>query len=227
MYENACIFSAIKDTRVQSAKITIAVKECTTQHDSGEPIMQFLNPTLRSACPMLHHSDRFADPLAQETKDHKALTSKKNKTDEDHRAIARSEFMGSLYYDRAVGVFVPGRNIQAALCEAARMQKLGKVANRAIFVMDDKIPLIYDGPKTPDALFKDASFVFTTSVKTNMSKIMRTRPKFDVWAAAFRVGFNPEQIEERQMVRIFEDAGSLIGVCDYRPRFGRFSVEGI
>lgn len=45
------------------------------------------------------HSDKLANPLHPATKAHRELTSKRKKVDDDHVAIARSEFIAGVYFD--------------------------------------------------------------------------------------------------------------------------------
>lgn len=185
--------------------------------------METINVRITGISPLLMHSDRFANPLDPATKAHKELTSKRKKTDEDHEAIARSEWMGSLYIDKN-GPYIPGQNIDAAIIEAAKMQKLGKTVKRAVQVVDDRVHLEYTGPKTAEALFQP-EFIDVRGVKVGMAKLMRCRPIFREWAAGFTVMYNPEQINREDLVKAINDAGLLVGLCDYRPRFGKFTAE--
>jgi hypothetical protein len=54
---------------------------------------------------------------------------------------------------------------------------------------------------------------------------MRTRPRFNRWSIEFDLLFDPEQIDRSDVLAIAADAGSKIGMMDFRPRFGRFRVE--
>lgn len=186
--------------------------------------MQMMKLKIKSTCPMLMHSDRFANPLDSGTKVHKGLTCKRKKTDEDHEAIARSEFFGSLYIDQD-GPFIPSMNLDAAFIEAAKMQKLGKHAKRAMMVMEDKIHLKYDGPRTGEGLVADQRFVDARSVRVSMARLTRYRPKFNEWEAECTLAYDANQISPGEVNQIIENAGRLVGVGDFRPRFGRFSVE--
>jgi len=187
--------------------------------------MEVLKVKITGLSPLLMHSARFANPLDPATKAHKALTSKRKKTDEDHEAIQKSEWFGGLYYSEKMGPFIPGVMVEACLFEAAKMQKLGKSAKRSIIVLEDQIKLEYKGPRDVEGLYSNVDFVDVRAVKVQTSKLMRCRPKFNEWSGTFEIQFNPEQIEERDIIRILEDAGSLIGIGDYRPRFGKFTVE--
>jgi hypothetical protein len=186
--------------------------------------MEMLKLKIKGTSPMLMHSDRFANPLDPATKLHKTMTSKLKKTDEDHQAIARSEFIGSLYIDKD-GPYIPGMNIDSCLVEAAKMNKMGKHAKRAMIVMEDKVPLRYDGPRTAEGLADDARFIDARSVRVSGARIRRYRPRFNEWALECTLVVDTKILNINQVEQIVENAGKLIGMGDFRPRFGRFSVE--
>lgn len=186
--------------------------------------MRQLKVKIKGLSPLLMHSDRFANPLDTATKAHKELTGKRKKTDADHEAIARSEWMGSLYHRDGVGPYIPGQNLDATLQEAAKLQKLGKKFKQAVTVVENEIPLQYKGPRDPEGLF-NAGFVDVRGVKVAMAKLMRCRPKFNEWAAEFTVAYNEEVLNVEEIKKAIADAGQLVGVCDYRPRFGKFEAE--
>ena len=56
---------------------------------------------------------------------------------------------------------------------------------------------------------------------------MRTRPRFDDWAAEVKVHYQPELLNPAGIDRFMETAGSTIGIGDWRPRFGRFEATVI
>lgn len=186
--------------------------------------MNIIKLKMKATCPMLMHGDRFANPLDPATKAHKELTSKRKKTDEDYEAIAKSEFLGSLYIDQD-GPFIPSMNLDAAFVESAKMQKLGRHAKRGLMVLEDKVHLHYDGPRVAEKLAADPRFIDMRGVRVSMAKLMRCRPRFNDWTAECSVAFDPEQINDNEVRQIIENAGRLVGVGDFRPRFGRFSVQ--
>ena len=186
--------------------------------------METLNIRITGTAPLLMHSDKFANPLHPATKLHKALTSKRKKTDDDHEAIAKSEFLGGLYHDKDAGFFVPGQNFDASFLAGAKLQKMGTNWKRGAVVVTDKSSIVFDGPKDPEKLWKDSRFVDCRGVKVGMAKIMRYRPIFMDWSTTVQVAINPDVMDLREAQKAIEDAGKLIGVCEYRPRFGRFEV---
>jgi hypothetical protein len=193
--------------------------------------VELLKLKLTGLSPMLMHSDRFANPLDPGTKEHKVLTSKKTKTEEDHIAIAKSEWRGGLYWSDSVGVYVPTANIRSAIVEGAKLSKLGKQIQRGTLILEDKAPLKYQGPKDPEQLWAAGTYYDCRSVVITGKRLMRYRPMFRDWSVTVEVTYDPAQIEEAQLMRVTSDAGMLIGLGDFRPNkggsFGRFSVEKV
>lgn len=180
---------------------------------------------------MLMHSDRFANPLDPVTKEHKVLTSKKTKTEDDHIAIAKSEWRGGLYWSDKLGVYIPTANIRSAVVEGAKLSKLGKQIQRGTLILEDKVPLKYQGPKDPEQLWSDGGYYDCRSVVITGKRLMRYRPMFKDWSLTVEITYDPTQIEEAQLLRVTDAAGMLIGLGDFRPNkggsFGRFSVEKV
>jgi hypothetical protein len=189
--------------------------------------MQNISFVATGISPLLMHSDRFANPLDPATKAHKELTGKRKKTDADHEDIAKSEWFGSLYHDPDIGIYIPGQNIDAALVEAAKLRKLGKHIKRAAMVLEDRVKLRYEGARDPEKLFNDPQFVDVRGVKVAMAKLMRCRPRFNKWSIEFSVILDEELMNPDELRGIVADAGRMVGLCDYRPRFGKFTVENV
>ncbi|KPA87277.1 hypothetical protein PF66_06187 [Pseudomonas asplenii] len=186
--------------------------------------MEILTLKISGASPLMMHSDKFANPLNPATKAHKELTSKRKKTDDDHLAIARSEFIAGAYFEESCGFFVPGVNFDATFLAGAKLQKMGTHWKRGAVVMTDRAPLLFSGPETPEDLWEDPRFVDCRGVKVGQAKIMRYRPIFLEWATELVVAINTDVMDVEEARKAIEDAGKLIGVCEYRPRFGRFEV---
>ena len=180
--------------------------------------------------PLVMHSDRYVDPLDKMTKQHKLLTSKRKKTDEDHEAIARSEYLGALYYDKENGIHIPGANIKSCIVDAAKLNKLGVEVKRSLIVIDETVPLQYEGPKTPDGLLEDSRFVLAKSVVVGQSRLMRHRPRFPAgWKLSVIVEVDDTRINLDELKNIMSNAGRYIGLGDWRPNkggtYGRFQCE--
>ena len=53
---------------------------------------------------------------------------------------------------------------------------------------------------------------------------MRTRPKFDEWAAEFDVEYETGLLNASEVKEILGTAGDQVGIGDWRPKFGLFRV---
>lgn len=189
--------------------------------------MQTIQMKLVGTSALLLHSDRGANPIAPETVAHKALTSKRKKTDEDHIAIARSEYMLGFY--PGDDIVFPTTNIKSTLIEGAKLHKLGAAFNRCVLITEDTVLIKHNGPASKDKMWETPSCVDCRSVKVGQARLMRYRPKLSDWSLSFEVVFDEKMVERAQVVAAAENAGKYIGLGDYRPAkggsFGRFVVE--
>lgn len=179
---------------------------------------------IQGSTPIMMHSEQLANPFASLTREIKAITGKRKKTEDDLLEISRLEWLGGLYYDNDAGVHIPGYNILACIISGGKLHKLGSAIRRAVVVQEDMVPLKYDGPKDPDKLFADKRFVDIRSVKVGTSKVVRCRPIFKSWAVEFSVLYDEASIQKNELDMCLRSAGAMVGLGDYRPRFGRFEV---
>lgn len=187
-----------------------------------------LKVKLTGTSPLLMHSDKLANPLDDLTKAHKALTNKKKKTDDDHIAIAKSEWMASLYLG-ADGPIIPGQNVKGMLVEAGVLKRQATAFKRALEVFEDEVPLHYRGPKDAEAMYQDPEFRDVRSVVVSGKRIMRYRPCFKRWSLTATLVYFEDMINESDLLAALADGGQYIGLGDFRPnnggKFGRFTFE--
>jgi hypothetical protein len=181
--------------------------------------------TITGTAPLMMHSERLANPFDDVTKAMKAVTGKRKKTEDDLLEIARLEWLGGLYHDEDAGIHVPGYNVFAAMVNGGKMHKLGTQIKRAVVIQEDKLALKFEGPKAPEDLFQNKRFVDMRSVKVGTAKVLRCRPIFRDWELTFTVLYEESAIQKDDLDRVMEDTGRMIGLGDYRPRFGRFEVS--
>lgn len=174
--------------------------------------------------PLLTHNERLANPFDGLTRQIKAISGKRKKTDDDLLEMARLEWLGGLYFDEQIGPFIPGYNALAALIMGGKVHKLGTAIKRGALVLEDKLPIEYTGPRSPDALFADKQFVDMRSVKVGTSKVLRARPKFDTWTLRLTIAYDETVLQTDDLLRVAQTTGAMVGLGDYRPRFGRFEV---
>lgn len=186
--------------------------------------MEQLRIKITGTSPLMMHADTLANPLSPITKAHKELTGKRKKTDDDHLAIARSEFVAGCYWTKDDGFYIPGQNMDATFLAGAKLQKMGTHWKRGALVLENRVVLQHKGPGTPADLWENPAFVDCRGVKVGTAKLMRYRPIFLDWSASLTVAVNTDVLDLQEARKAIEDGGALIGTCEYRPRFGRFEV---
>ena len=174
--------------------------------------------------PLLMHSADLANPIDPTVKAIRKVTSKRTKTDDDYEEIARLEHAGSLYMDPQIGPYLPGENIERSLLDAARITRQGKAIERGVFITSRVNPLAYKGPRTAAGLWADESFRLYASVKVQRARTMRCRPIFHQWSADATGILDPSIIDPADFGDICATAGLMVGIGDWRPRYGRFTA---
>lgn len=172
---------------------------------------------------LMHNAQYLTDPLSKQTKAMKQISGKKKKTDDDHIAMARIEFDASFYYAEGIGPYIPGINVERTFFKAGVITRQGTAVQRAVIVPEEYLPLLYKGPRTIDELW-EAEAYDRRPVKVGQSTVIRTRPKFEDWELEVPVLLDESILNADDFIEIVHRAGRMIGLCDYRPRFGRFEA---
>lgn len=202
--------------------------------------MKNLQIRVVGTAPLIMHSDRTANVFDNITKELKNLTSKRKKTDDDLHEIAELEFIAGAYYrgnekelytpksaGATNGWYMPAANILATLKNAGKNFKLGKRFEQSVNILTDPKFLFKHDKLHPAELFKQGDYTDIRTVKVGQQKISRTRPIFEEWEFECEIWYEEIMIDEHQLDQILDFAGKFIGLCDYRPRFGRFETEKI
>jgi len=195
--------------------------------------MEELKVKLTGACPLLMHDNKAANPLNAYAKALKALTSKRKKSDDDHREIARLEWESGLYLHEGI-VAIPAKCTDKCFWEGAKRNKNGKLYRSGVMVAEDFHPLNYKGAKISvkesreipnpdlDKFFEDHAH--TSIVKVGNQQVVRTRPIFHDWSLECTLYVDTGVINLSTVLDIAKDSGSYVGLLEQRPRLGRFNV---
>lgn len=181
--------------------------------------------TMRGTEGLLMHSAALANPLDPAARAVKKLTGKMKKTEDDYLELAHVEWTGGMYFDDVAGPYVPGDNIWRCLNDGARKSKRGVKVKEGVFVTTSINPLGYKGPRDLDSLWADENFRHMASAKVGMQRVTRTRPLFRDWTVQADGILDTAVLELHELKAIAETAGQLVGLGDWRPRFGRFEAE--
>ncbi len=175
---------------------------------------------------LLMHATTGMDVTHPLVKEMRALTKKhaSKKTEEDVIEIQRLEFALGIYHDGDRPV-ISADMVLAAVRDGAKAMRLGKEVERSVFLAEEAVPLEYEGPKSVSALWKNKRFVDSRTVKVGAARVLRTRPKFEAWSLSFALEYDPDHLDRDALERAVVNAGSRVGLGDYRPRYGRFDVE--
>ena len=178
---------------------------------------------------LLMHSDAGVDGSSEVSRQIKAITDKKKKdrTDEDQEMHDRLYWERAMYFDKDTGPFIPAWNVKAMIQKAAGLRRKGKTVERGVILATEAFPLIYDGPRKLDAMWKAKRFTDNRSIKNagpSGGRVMRVRPRFDNWKLECEFFVDPTEIDERDLLEHIEYAGNFIGLGDYRKRYGKFTV---
>ena len=184
---------------------------------------QVFSATIKGISPLIMHNGALADPENEFCHELSKVSKGKAK---DLAKAAKIEFLGGLYLDDNGEPCLPVDVIHAALIAGARAHKLGKQASAGVYDIPGfaTFKLEYVGPRDPEQLFEIESFRDRRGVRVQQSRIIRTRPIFRNWSCTFKLEFDPTLITREEIMTALIRAGKAIGLCDYRPRFGRFVV---
>jgi len=182
---------------------------------------------------LIMNNARMANPLDAATKAYKVVSGKRAKTDQDLEEIFRLGHAGCMYYDPDAGPYLPADNIWKSLQEGGKKHRLGQKVTEGVIILTDVNPIAYKGARDINGLWADENFRFmamrVTGSGSQRKRVPFCRPVFRTWRADATGTLDEAIIDLAELETIAETAGSRVGVCDWRPRYGRFtaSVERI
>lgn len=186
--------------------------------------MKNLLVTWKGLSPLIMHSCQCVNPLHPIARELKKYTSKRTKTEEDLLKISDLEWESGAYWKDDIGLYIPGENVEATIRNGAKLNKQGKNIERFVSVTDLYIPLDYGEKLTKEQLINNYEYRDTRIMVVQRSKVVRTRPRFDQWKIQFNLMYDEEKIDLDTIIQALENAGKYVGLCDSRPKYGKFAV---
>ena len=187
--------------------------------------MAIVKARLTGNAPLILHNGRLANPLGYHSKELKKISGKRKKTESDHMEMGRIEFEGGLYTNEDEKVIVPSEMFEACMKFAGRTCKLGKLVQAGLFCLNHSLLEFPDDDKTMEELWDSGNYQLQVMVKVGQVQVLRTRPMFKSWACAIELTYSESILSESQVIELLNIAGDQIGIGDWRPKYGRFSVE--
>lgn len=193
--------------------------------------MMTLTATITGVSPMLHANPQGVSRSCPFTQRMKEINAKKTRrTDADFAELADLEVESRLYFDEAIGVYVPTRWLSEAVARKAfAVAKISKTATRgALFMTADKVPLEYRGKKGVRVradIVKNAAFRHAMILPQGQVRIEKNSPIFHEWSFTTSMEFDDKVFDRKDLQRIIEETAHYVGFGDFRPTFGRASVE--
>lgn len=188
-----------------------------------------LNLRLTGTRDMLLHNARLANPLDPYTRAIKQINNKRKKTDEDYAQIAQIETRGAMYETEDELLGLPLANVWRSFYNAAKAYKLGEDLKRGLLFEPITVPFVIDGSHQKCETYLEngaENRVFYTSVVVQRQRTMRARPLVPTgWQAEVKFTLLTDVIQPENLQPVYERAGKLIGLCDWRPTYGTFEVE--
>ena len=179
--------------------------------------------------PLVMHNGLMADPTNPYSRRIKEIVSKGTKklTDSDYEERDRLEWEAGLYWSEKEGPIIPSDNIERCIQLGAQKSRIGKDVQAAVFCSEPEVRVEYDGPRNKDKMFADPRFTLRKGVAIQKSRLIRVRPMIPVgWSITFELEFDDSIVNEKSLIKACIDAGALVGLGDWRPKFGRFTVNG-
>jgi hypothetical protein len=185
--------------------------------------------TITGTTALIMNNARMANPLDPAAKSYKAASGKRQKTDADHEELFRLGHNGSMYHDADIGPYLPGDNIWKTLHEGAMKHKLGPKIKEGVIIITDVNPVAYKGPRDVDGLWANENFRFinmrVTGSGSRRVRVPFCRPIFREWLTEADGTYDDGIIDLAELQLIADTAGARVGICDWRPRYGRFSAR--
>ena len=187
--------------------------------------MKTLRITWKGLTPLIMHSCKCVNPLHPISIEMKKYTSKRKKTEDDLIAISNLEWDAGAYWEDSVGgLYIPAENVEATIQNGAKAIKKGKDIEKYCDVTDLYIPFNYYEKLSKAELIARPEYRDVRVMTVQRSKILRTRPRFDKWSITFDLSYDETKIDINTIAQSIEYAGSYVGLCDSRPKYGKFAA---
>ena len=188
--------------------------------------IEILKAKMTGVVPLLMKNGRAGDPSNEWAIRMKAITDAMKGTPSLELALEleRVKWEASIYHNGAEPV-IPADNVLAMIISGSKLLRLGPKVKAGVSTLAQEFPLLYKGPRSIEELWASGAFADRRMVRINRAPIVQVRPRFNSWALEIELYVQTKIIDLKKVLTCLTKAGEQCGICDYRPRFGRFVVE--
>ena len=193
--------------------------------------IRFMKAAFTGINPLLQNNPQTVDRFNPYTKAMKRINDKKTRrTDDDYMELKNIEVRAKIYWDDEIGIYVPANWVSSAIAaNSFKRVKVSKADVRAgVFTTSDKLPLAYrysNKVKTPEDIVKNPDFRLDMTLKQGQVRIVKSVPIFHEWSFTCGLEFDDSVIDTDSMKNIITHVARYGGFGDFRPTFGRATVE--
>jgi hypothetical protein len=178
--------------------------------------------------PLLLHNVDLANPLnpwARKMKDLRGTPSAR-RTEKWYEEMAYAGFMGAFYDIPEIdGVAIPAENLRRSVIDTAKAQRLGTQVLRALMVTTAAVPVIYDGPRSPQEMWGDEKWHLTRMIRGTGGASPTTYPIFQDWAVKAPFELDETLLSVHDLTEIAQRAGRIEGLGASRKQgYGRYDA---
>ena len=187
--------------------------------------MKNLKVTWKGISPLIMHSCKTVNPLHPISKEIRKLNDKprgQKLTEEELERLSDLEWEAGAYWQDGLGLYIPGENVEATIRNGAKVNKKGKDIEKYVNVTDLYIPFDYGENLSKKELINRYEYRDTRPMVVSRARILRTRPRFDQWKIVFNLMYDETKINLDVIVDAMTYAGLYVGLCDSRPKYGKF-----
>lgn len=192
--------------------------------------MKELNYTVTGVSPILVNNPQTVDPFNHYKIAMKKITDKKKKQEEDLLELRRLEVESKVYFDEALGIYVPSTWVVASIAAVGwNRSKIKKADIRAsVFPITPKLKLHYDGEelvKEKTDVSKNGKFQTVMLLRQGQVKVAKAVPIFHNWSFNVELEYDQTLIDEETLKGLITYASQYGGFGDFRPTYGLATVE--
>ena len=190
--------------------------------------MKSINVKIKGESPLLLHNGQVANPRNRYAKSMKQISGKRKKVDADYDALAKLEWLSSLYFANN-DLIIPDYVLEAVFIGGAKKSRRSPEIKAGMF-FTNHASLQFDGKPSEinleelEKLFDQGNYLHEAIVRVGQAKVVRTRPIFRVWECEAVAQYDPSLTNLDAIKEIADDAGRQVGIGDWRPKYGRFAA---